>query len=333
MLAVMEYQDTLTAKSFARAAKLLMANPGAPFIAAEIAERQWGRDSVESAILAKAAVGAALTTGANWAGSLATAAGRAFVGAAAEIGIVGRVTQAPPNVNVVGVTTGASASFVAEGGPAPLTQLVLGSEALEPKRVVGALVISQELAKLSDPRADAIFERELRKAIVNTIDSQLLSTSAGSATTPPGLLDGLTPVTATSNATADIRDLVDGFAGDLTTAFFVADPKVMASLSNAARPLVGIRNGEILNAPAFVSRNAPSGALILIDADGVFAATGDIDVSVSTEASAIMADNPSAPGAVVSFWQSGLVGIRLSLNIDWAIVRPGSVAYISGAAW
>lgn len=329
----MDYSETLKAKAFARAVKLRALHPTALFVAQEIAEKRFGADSAEFAILQKGSVAPALTTSANWAGNIATASGNAFVGIAAETSIFGKVTQTPVNLNATGLTTGASASFVVQGGPAPLTQMVIASTALPPKQVIATLVISQELARMSDPRAEIIFERELRKALVNAIDGALLSTNAASSSTPAGLFNGLTAITATSDATADIRDLVDDFGGDLTTAFFVGSPKTMASLSDASRPLVGIRNGEILNAPAFASRNCPAGVLALIDSDGVFMATDDIDVSVSSEASAIMADNPSAPGANVSFWQSGLVGIRLALNIDWATVRPGSVSLISGAAW
>ncbi len=321
------------AKSFSRAVKLMAANPENPFAAHELAERNFGADSREAAIIQKAAVGAALTTSANWAASLASPSGLAFVGSALEGSVAEKLTQSPPNVNVSGVTTGATAGFLAEGAPAPMSSMVLSSAALEPKVVVAALAFSKELAKFSDARAEAIFERELRKATIDAVDGALLSTNAASATKAAGLLNGVTAVTATSDPTADIRDLVDDFAGDLTSAFFVASPKIMGSIYGADRPMLGLRNGELMNAPALVSRNAPAGTLILIDGDGVLAAISDVDVSVSEQASAIMADNPSGASAVVNFWQSGLVGIRLTLNIDWAKVRPGSVSFISGAAW
>lgn len=329
----MDITERNRASAFARAVKLRAAADGNIVAAERMALDRHGAGSAELSIINKAAVSPALTTSANWAGSIAVAAERAFVGAVAEMAIFGRMSQVPPNINVSGLTTSATASFVSEGSPAPLTSMVIASEALEPKQVAGTLVISQELARLADPRAETIFERELRKALLNAIDGAMLSTTAASGSKPAGLFNGVTAVTATSDATADIRDLVDSFDGDLTSAFFVASPKVAASLADPARPLAGIRSGELLNAPFFVTRNAPAGVLALIDGDGVFCATGGIDVSVAREASALMADNPSAPGAMVSFWQAGLVGIRLSLNIDWAAARPGSVALISGAAW
>lgn len=320
-------------KSFVRAVKLMAANAGAPYAALEIAERNFGPDSREAAIINKAAVGASVTTSANWGGNLASPSGLAFVGSALEGSVASRLTLAPPNVNVSGVATGATASFVAEGAPAPMSAMVLNSDALEPKVVVATLAFSRELARLSDARAEAIFERELRKALIDTVDGALVSTTAASATRAAGLLNGVTPITATSDASADIRDLVDDFGGDLSSAFFVASPKVAASLHGADRPLIGLRSGELMNAPALVSRNAPAGVLALVDGDGVLAAISDVDVSVSEHAAAIMADNPSGAGAVVSFWQSGLVGIKLTLNIDWSKARPSCVSFISGAAW
>lgn len=329
----METANRNLASAFARALKLRAANDGNIVAAERVALEKYTANSVEFQVINKAIVAPGLTTSANWAGSIAVAAERAFVGAVAEQAIFGRLSHVPPNINVSGLTAGASASFVSEGSPAPLTSMVIASEALEPKQVAATLVISQELARLSDPRAEVIFERELRKALLNAIDGALLSTAAASGSKPAGLFNGVTAVTATSSPTDDIRNLVDSFDGDLTSAFFVASPKVAASLADPARPLAGIQSGELLNAPLYVTRNSPAGILALIDGDGVFCATGGIDVSVAREASALMADNPSAPGAMVSFWQSGVVGIRLSLNIDWAAARPGSVALITGAAW
>ncbi len=326
------YQDDQF-KSAARAIKALAANGGHAMPAIRELEHRYGDKSAEALFLEKAAVSPALTTSAGWAGNLSETVGNALFDSAKEAGIHGQLTQVPANTKLNGIATGAAAAFVAEGSPVPITSLTVSGDELPTKRVVATLVITKELARLSDPRAEAVFERELRTAIVNAIDGAVLSADAATADTPAGLFNGVTPHTATAGETADIRELVDDFGGDLTTAFFAGSPKVLASLNSDARPLVGIRNGELLNAPALASRNAPAGTLALIDGAGVAYADEGFEVSIASNASVIMSDGPSSPGQQVSFFQAGLIGIRITRHVDWATVRPGSVAFISGAAW
>ena len=185
------YSDTRPA-AFARAVKCLAAYGPNPHAALAAAEKLLGADADEVRVLQKAAVGAARTTSDGWASDIAEAVGNAFFGIAAEQSVHGRMTLVPSNVRLTGVGSGATAGFVAEGAPAPILQMALEDGALMPTRVVATIVISAELARLSDPRAETIFQRELEKATINAIDAAMLSDDAASGSTPAGLIAGVT---------------------------------------------------------------------------------------------------------------------------------------------
>jgi hypothetical protein len=64
---------------------------------------------------------------------------------------------------------------------------------------------------------------------------------------------------------------------------------------------------------------------------------GGIDLSMSTEASLQMdnePDNPSTASTVmVSLWQRNLVGFRAERTINWARRRTSAVSYLTGVSW
>ncbi len=285
-------------------------------------------------ITEKAAVPAAVTPTADWAGSVAETIGRAFISQALEPSVYNLLMPVQPNTNLTGVGSGGSASFTQEGQAQPITKLTLTDQNLSPLMCHGIFVISKELARSSDPRAFELFKHGLFKAIIDAVDGKLLdNANSGGSGAPASPLNGVSAISATANATSDIRDLIDSFQGDLTESFFVGSPKVMAALNSAERPYCGIKDGELLGARAIASRNAPSGDLILIDRTGVVTAQGGFEISVSDQASLQMSDSPTSPTQMVSLWQNDLVALRVSLNVNFSAVRAGSAAFVSGANW
>lgn len=319
--------------SFVRAVKALALAGGNPHAATVQLEAAGDHAAGE---VVKAAVTPALTTGAGWASPIALAAGNEFFDRAAERSVYGAAgfLRIPLNTRLTGIGTDVSAAFVAQGAPAPVAAGAFSSAGLPPLTVVATSIVSKELLKTGDPAAEPLIASILTRAVANAIDSKLLGDAAAvSDVSPAGLLNGLTPITATSDAREDIRDLVDDFDGSLEDAVFVCAPKVGAALNDSSRPLAGIRNGELLNAPLFCTRNAKPATLAILDPTGIALGWSGFEVSIATDASLAMSDGPSSPAAQVSLWQGGLVGIRITRHINWAIVRPGSVSYVSGVAW
>jgi hypothetical protein len=107
-------------------------------------------------------------------------------------------------------------------------------------------------------------------------------------------------------------------------------------------PGVGMNGGTFQGLPVVVSQYVPrdtsGGIVALVNASDIYIGDeGGIDLSMSTEASLQMDDNPDNPTTattvLVSLWQRNLVGFRAERTINWARRRPSAVAYLTGVNW
>jgi hypothetical protein len=117
--------------------------------------------------------------------------------------------------------------------------------------------------------------------------------------------------------------LVDDFSGDLSRAVFVSSPAVYASMFGASYLRVGLRDGQLMMAPALVSKYAPAGMLLLVDPLRIGLAMDAVAVTSTRQGSIEMSDAPSqqsdeasspqSTGAnLVSMFQTNNVGLRAS---------------------
>lgn len=319
---------------FAKAVRLIAKERGMHGLAASIAEREFGIASpIVSTI--KAAVPAARTNAAGWGADIAQANFNDFLGAVAEASVASQASRSVPlNRRLTGLVTGATATWRAQGAPAPVSSMDLGNDSrLAPLSVTATIVVSKELLDLGDAENDERLRGELIKSVVNTTDAKFLSADAEVAdVSPAGILDGVTVEAASANPRDDIADLIDGFTGDLTRSVWVARPQVFARLHSDARIGIGLRGGELIGAPAFATRNAPADTLILADADAIAFGDDGFEVSASEEGSIQMSDAPSGAAQHVSLWQAGLVAIMVKRFCNFKVMRAGSVAAIDGIA-
>jgi hypothetical protein len=82
---------------------------------------------------------------------------------------------------------------------------------------------SEEIAEWSTPSIEALVRQTMADDTSGLLDQRLLDNVAGSATRPPGLLNGVTPLTATTGGgfaalSADLSALAEAIPGatDLT---------------------------------------------------------------------------------------------------------------------
>ncbi len=330
--------DTRPGLDFARAIKALAANSGNVHAAESFAAREYGAGSPVHGLLAKAAVSPALTTAPNWGGNIADQNGREFFGAADELSVIGRLPglrRVPLNTNLSGVADEFTASWRGQGNPAPIRAMAFDDAPLQPLIVSSACAFSIELMRNAQVEAEEVVRSQLMRSAANQIDVDFLDpANAGAADLKPASVsNGLTAITATANARADVANLVDAFEGDLTQAAFVGSPKVFARMNNQERPFVGLRDGELLNAPCLAVRNVPDDVLFIVDASGIALGDDGFAFSASTQTSLQMNDAPSGAAQHVSTFQSGLVAVKIERRINWRVVRPGSVALIADIAW
>lgn len=297
---------------------------------------QFCRDQLEQ----KAAVAPQLTTSDGGA-LLRDDAGSEFISAVIDASVVGQMPELrrmPLATRVLASTSNATAAFLGEGNPAPLGQMTMTGSFLDSHKISAAVVVSKELLLSASPDAEKWLTDELVGACRNGLNAAFFDpANAGSASvSPASVTNGLSAVSPTADAGNDLQSLVTDFGGDLAASYFVARPEVFAAISGRDRPNVGLRGGELLGAPALATRDVPTSGgqhIILIDPSGVGFGVGGVSVVTSTAGTAIMADNPSSPAQQVSLWQSGAVGIRVDIHVNWIVLRPSCVKLISGASY
>ena len=110
-----------------------------------------------------------------------------------------------------------SGGFVAEGGAIPVGALIIAALGLKPKKAASITAITKELAAGSPLNVELSLRTLLAQDLGLAIDNVLLGSTAATSAAPAGLLNGVTPLTATagggSNALlGDIRKLLAAIA-------------------------------------------------------------------------------------------------------------------------
>lgn len=324
--------------------------------AAEIA-KQWN-DTPEVEQVLKAAVAAGTTTDATWAAPLVPYQNMTsdFIELLRPATLLGRMTglrNVPFNVRIPGQTQGSTVAWVGETAPKPVSALGFEDITLRFNKLAGIVVISDELARLSTPSAEAIIRGDLVAQIAQFTDDSFINPAYAAVTDvrPASVTNGVTPVPASGTDAdalrADVRAVYSQFiAANLSTAgaaWVMTSTQAMAigmmlnPLGQPEFPGLGAEGGTFMGLPVLVSEVVPSdsnGSIIVLikQSEILLADEGGVSIDVSREASLQMNSTP-ATGAqqLVSLFQNNLLAIRAERMITWRKRRPQAVAYISGA--
>ncbi|HFI2210318.1 TPA: phage major capsid protein [Pseudomonas aeruginosa] len=359
--------------AFARAAKCLalghLEHRDAIGIAKSLYE---GQDSIIAAtqrLVTKAAVAAATTSDATWAGPLVgdeTSVFADFVEYLRPQTILGRfgtngipsLRRVPFRVPLIGQTSGGDGYWVGEGLAKPLTKFDFERKTLEPLKVANIAVATMEVIRNSSPAADGIIRDQLAAALRERLDIDFIdpAKAAVAGVSPASILNGVAGIPSSGNTAddvrADIRALFNAFiaANNAPTSGVWLMPATTAlalslmqnPLGQAEFPGISMTGGELFGLPVIVSEYIPTssaGAVVaLVNASDIYLGDeGGVDLSMSTEASLQMdnaPDNPTTASTVlVSLWQRNLVGFRAERAINWARRRASAVAYLTGVNW
>lgn len=358
--------------AFTRYAMSLAAAQGNRMEAAEIAKSRWGRDTPEVEAVLRAAVAAGTTTDTTWARPLAqyTDMASEFIELLRPETILGQVTgwkSVPFNVRMPRQTAGATAGWVGEGAPKPVSALAFDSFTIPHTKIAVIVAITEELARFSTPSAEATVRQDLVATIAQFIDRQMFdpTVAAVSDVSPGALTNGLVLGTNMINSTGSTVALV---TADLNTAmtamatasinmrnpYWVMHPRTKNYLMTlrTTQDVYAFRDelvqGRLLGVPVVASANVPlrdqsspasagslEGYIALIEASEIFVADdGEVMIDVSREASLQMDGAPSASAAAMfSLWQNNMVGIRAERYIYWAARRSAAVFLIKNVSY
>ena len=170
----------------------------------------------------KAAVPAATPGGAVWASPLMPATmGQSLVTFSDQFSVTGRLrlVTAPFNVRMPAETDPLTGGTWFGNGGAPLVVLSGTFEAAsyEPLGIGGIVVITEELARATDARAEAFLQRLLGRALAEYLDAQFCDPSVAAVEhlNPASVTNSATPIASAGSsleaAKADLRGLIAAY--------------------------------------------------------------------------------------------------------------------------
>lgn len=239
---------------FARYAMCQLAAKGNPDMAFRLAERHYPQnDRVVNTLKAqaeglnlsgfmKAAVEAGTTLDSTWAAPLVeyqNFAGdfveflrpRTIIGQFGQ-GSVPALNSVPFNVRIAGQTSGGNAYWVGEGAPKPLTAFDFTATELRWNKVAAISVLTNELIRFSSPSAERLVRDGLAAAVIERIDIDFIDPAKTA-------VQDVSPASITNGATSVPSSGTDADA-------------VRADI-------------QALWAPFIAARNAPRGAVYIMD--------------------------------------------------------------------
>ena len=280
---------------------------------------------------------------------IGTATPEEFFDVVRQASIIGKISgfrEVAFRVRMLAMTSGSRAFWVGQARPKPISKPALNGSALTPLKVTGIIVATKESLMTGGPITEQALQRDLERACTELLDQSFIDVAATGTTNeqPASITSAVTPISATSDAAADIAALIADFAGDLSAAYFVSDPLTAAQLALARDaggaplfPDCGVRGGQILGVPVVVSRSSPrdssGGQIALVDPTSIALGFGGIRVAQSEQASLLMSDDSSDEGEQVSMWQTNSVAFLAEMESNWEVQQHGAVSVLTGCSW
>jgi len=240
-------------------------------------------------------------------------------------------------INVPGLTL-PLANFVAERAPFPLAQGTSTATQIVPHKIGVIVELTREQTEGSN--AEQIVRALLIENIGPSLDALMLSTTAGSAARPPGLLNGVAPLAPAAANKGDA--LVDDLAALATAVAGVAGNGGIVIVAAPAQAVAVALRALRSPYPLLTSASLAAGTVIALALPTlVTALDGPPEITSSSVATVHEETNPQpiATGAgtfaspVRSLMQTDSIGIRLRLQTSWALRSPLGIAWMQSVIW
>lgn len=348
---------------FARMCQAIAASRGNFMQAQEIAKHTWPDDRDISNVLraasmgvTRAAVAAGTTTDPAWAGALVSAETLSgelieLVMKEAVLGQLPSLRKVPFNVRIPRETVAlGTVGWVGQGNSKPVGRGSYDFVTVPWAKCALIVVITEELARFSNPAAEGLMRDALVRAVVDFLDSQFVNAAIApvAGVSPGGITNGLPPgqIVATAGAPPTLADINAALVSAVQKLnannaprapawlmhpqVFIALAATQNAMGQPAFPTVGI-NRSLYGYPVITSAHLATNEIILLDQQGVlFASDPSVAVDVSREASVQMDSAPATPPTpLVSFWQQNLIGLKAETFAYWMRARDTDVVLIT----
>lgn len=329
------------------------------------------KDEPEIEIVTRAAVNPADTADTTWAAPLVRDAWGEFIGLIRDVAVYPRLPGIQLDFDRFGNVTlprqngrgNLSGGFVAEGAPIPVKEGSLDSVGLSPKKLAVISVFTKEIANRSIPAIDGLIRGQILGDTAETLDTLLLDAVARTTVRPAGLQDTTETGAGNINAsggdtvaliTADVKGVLSRViaARGSTGGVWAMNPLRVLGLRSVQDAANGeypfraeIDAGMFFGHPVLVSDNVTSDIVGFVGGGSMafgndYSPTFDVSDQTTlhmedTSPAAIgTAGTPNVVAAPVrSMFQTDSLAVKMTMGLDWRIVRIGGVQVLTGVSW
>lgn len=338
----------------------------------DVLKETYGEDEGTYAVMnmvLRAGTTPARTDTTGWAQELVTVAIGEFFGLLLPVSVYaqlsalgGRFTFGPNGILSLPTrssTPTVGGAFVGQGAPIPVKQGAFTAITMVPKKVGVISTFTREIAEHSTPSIEMLVRDAITEDTAIAIDSVLLDNNVATAIRPQGLQNAATTQTADAAGTtaldkliADIKTMTNALFsvtnGNVRTPVWIMNPAVANNISLMTVASIGnmpfreeIGQGRLAGYPIIKSTNSAVDTWWLVDAADFISAAGDVPrFDVSDQAVLHMEDTTpldvttAAVGtSVKSLWQTDSIGVRMLMDLNWALRRTGMVQYMTAHGW
>ncbi|WP_233849516.1 hypothetical protein [Paraburkholderia sp. HD33-4] len=225
----------------------------------------------------------------------------------------------------------AGASWTGEGALKVIdTNTAFGLQRFGVHKCTGILIATAELVRFVNERSDAVLEYALARAVASEVSRTFAGNSAPSDASPGGIFHGVDAVASSGDIEADVLGLLDGFAGDLSSACFIMPPALAARLNLLGHDAIGATGGYVAGVACATSNAIAPGVVGLLDARAVLLYEGPVLPDVTGQA-IVSVDDGSGP-RMLPVWQNDLYALRAEQFINWQLSDTDYARWASGVA-
>lgn len=259
--------------------------------------------------------------------------------------LASRMRQVPFNIKMPSQTGASAVNWVGETKTKPVTNPTFGSMTLSKSKIAGIVLLSDELVRFSNPKADTLVRDDLVKSTAEFIDDQFFDPDkAESDDSPASVLNGVAATPSTGETAeayeADLFALLQSLTDQgisISGATWVMSETRAAKLS-MMRDALGRKYFEGMNLqgqsylmtlPVEISAAAEDKIALVLPSEILLADDGSMDFSVSSEATINLGTD--AEPNWINLYQNNLMAIRGERFIRWKKRRAQAAGYIQYA--
>lgn len=256
--------------------------------------------------------------------------------------LAAKMRQVPFNIKMPKQNSAVSVGWVGETKRKPTTNPTFGSVTLSKSKVAGIVLLSEELVRWSNPKADRLVRDDFVESTAQFIDADFFDpTKVETEESPASVLNGVTAIPSSGNTPAQIEadlvalmESVTNAGGTLSGATWVMSETRAAKLSTL-RDALGKKYFEEMNItgsrylytlPVLVSSGCDDKIVLVLPSQIMIADDEFMDFAVSTEAS-INLGTDAAP-EWVNLFEQNLMAIRAERFIRWKKRQDFAAGYI-----